>query len=140
MLHLGHVSASGQLVLDDRSKLTADVRRFAGKRVELVVRLRRSQRSVDQNRWLRGVAIKILAEHLGYDRHEYEDLHYALMEKCFGTRWNRTLQRQVPKVRSSKMSTREFSDYMEWLVRYAAQEFHCHIPLPNEVDVEEAGR
>jgi hypothetical protein len=114
----------------------AHIRSLAGRPFEAVFRPRRNKRSLDQNAWLWGKAIPILAECLGYDLHEHEQLHYALLGECFGTVYDQRFGREIARVRSSQMSTKEFSDYMEWLVRWAAVEHKCRIPLPGESDDE----
>lgn len=103
-----------------------------GKAIEAVIRPRRTKRSLDQNAWLWGVALPLLADSLGYERHEHEQLHYALLGECFGTVHDQRFGRDIPRVSSSRLNTKEFSDYMEWLVRWAAVEHGCVIPLPGE--------
>ena len=105
-----------------------------GQRVEVVIRKRKTQRSLQQSAWLWGVALPLLAESFGYDRHEHESLHYQLLAECFGSSYDQRFGREMPRVTSSRMTTKEFSDYMEWLVRWAAVEHRCIIPLPNEGD------
>lgn len=131
----GTVSEQGNLTLQRPVDFRAHLSRFKEKRVEVVVRLAKSKRSLDQNAWIWGVAYPLLAETLGYDYEERDALHYALVAKCFGTNYDERLKADLPKKRSSKLSTKEFSEYMEWLVRFAAKEFECVIPLPGEVDV-----
>lgn len=132
---VGHVNDDGQLLLREPFSFHCHLRRLAGKPVEVVVRRVRSQRSLAQNAFVWGVAYPILAETLGYDRDEIDSLHYALVEKWGGSHWDERLKTNVPNRRSSKLSTVEFSDYMEWLVRFASKEFGCVIPLPDEVEV-----
>ena len=127
--------AVGHIKLDDRQRLVKHLQALNGQRVEVIVRPERSKRSIKQNKWLFGCALPLLAECLGYDKHEHEDLHYAMVAKCYGTHYDEKLGLDVPNRRSSKLTTREFSDYMEWFVRFAATEFGCVIPLPNEVDL-----
>jgi hypothetical protein len=136
----GRVDDEGhKLTLEDRGLYLAHLRRYAGRAVEVVVRLRKSKRSNEQNRWLWGVALELLVEDFGYERNERkkakEDLHYRLVEVCFGMHWDAKLSMNVPNVRSSHLNTKEFSEYMEWLVRYAAEHYGVVIPLPNEVDM-----
>jgi hypothetical protein len=88
----------------------------------------------DQNAWLWGVAYPLLADALGYDLHEHDLLHYALLGECYGTVYDQRFGRELPRMSSSKLTTKEFSDYMEWLVRWAAAEHRCYIPLPGEAD------
>lgn len=110
---------------------------FRGRRVEVLIREEGRQRSNDQNAWLWGVAYPVLAEELGYDKDEHEDLHYGLVAKWGGEHYDKRVGAMVPDKRSSKLTTKEFSEYMEWLVRFAATK--CGgilIPLPNEAEVK----
>lgn len=130
------VDAQGVLHVEDKGAWTRHVKRYLGKRVEMVLRLRTSQRSDRQNRWIWGIAYPLLGEHWGHDRNEHEAMHYGLLAQCFGTRPNSRFGIRVPRVTSSRrLTTKEFSEYMEWLVRYAAVEEGIRIPLPNEVDL-----
>ena len=109
------------------------VRSLVGQSLQLVLRKRGSKRSLVQNAWIWGVAYPVIAESLGYDHHEHEDLHYALVAKCFGEHFDKRIGAMVPNKRSSKMTTTEFSEYMEWLVRFAATELGgIMVPLPGE--------
>lgn len=131
---VGRVDDALRLTLEAPSAYQSWLRGLAGHEVEVVVRARQKRRTNPQNRWLWGVALRLLGEHLGYDEHEREELHYALLEKCFGRHWDERLQAAVLTVRSSRLSTRDFAAYMEWLVRYAASEFDVLIPLPGEAE------
>ena len=71
---------------------------------------------------------------LGYDRHEREQLHYALLAECFGTAWDQRFGLSVPRVSSSKLTTGEFTQLIDWAVRWAATEHACRIPLPGEIE------
>jgi hypothetical protein len=106
--------------------------RLAGKRVDVIVRVHRSRRSLDQNAWWWGVGLPVIAAALGYDRHEHAALHYALIEECFGTTFDPRIGRTVPNARSSQLDTKQFSEFMEWVVRWAATEHGIVVPLPNE--------
>ena len=124
---------NGALEIAERTRFTEYVKALPDGPMEVVVRRRQQQRSLDQNAWIWGVAYPVIAEELGYDKHEHEDLHYALVAKCFGEHFDKRLGAMVPNKRSSKLTTKEFSDYMEWLVRFAATELGgILVPLPNE--------
>lgn len=108
------------------------LRRLAGKRV--VIKEYKGQRSLDQNAYVWGVAYPIIAEALGYEPHEIEELHYGLVAKWGGEHFDKRLGAMVPNKRSSKLTTKEFSDYMEWLVRFGAKECGgVNVPLPGEM-------
>lgn len=119
---------------DEREQRRSWLRSLAGKPVDVVVKVHRNKRSVDQNAWLWGVALPLIGEALGYDLDEHETLHYALIDHCFGTVFDERLGRDVPKVRSSKLDTKTFSEYMEWLVRWAAREHGISVPLPDDAE------
>jgi len=111
------------------------LRQLAGKPVDVVITRHRQHRSDKQNRWHWGVAVQLIAQELGYDKHEYEDVHYALVAKCFGTHFDARLKQDVPNKRSSQLTTVEMSELMEWEVRFGAQELGIVIPLPNEAEI-----
>ena len=127
------VTEDGVLRVEDRQRFHGYVKSLSGALTEVVVRKRKSQRSLDQNAYVWGVAYPIIADALGYDQHEHEDLHYALVAKCFGEHFDKRVGAMVPNKRSSKLTTVEFSSYMEWLVRFAATELGgIMVPLPGE--------
>jgi len=117
--------------VDADGKLVTRCPVLRGKQV--VITERKAKRSQEQNRWLWGCAIPLIAEHCGYDAHEREALHYELLAVRFGTVKSKLGGDAVlPARTSSQMNTRQFSDYMEWLARYAATELGVIIPLPDE--------
>lgn len=130
-----HISEDGQRVVfaeQERLLRRGYLKRLAGKAVDVLVRVHRNRRSDKQNRWHWGIAVPLIAQELGYDKHEHEDVHYALVAKCFGTHFDERLKQDVPNKRSSSLSTDEFSQLMEWEVRFAAQELGIVVPLPGE--------
>lgn len=129
--HAGRI-VDGKLKLESPRAFRTSIWRMKPGPVVVSVEVKKSKRTLDQNAWVWAVAYPIIAETLGYDRHEHADLHYALVAKCFGTHHDPALGMEIPNKRSSNLTTKEFSEYMEWLVRFAAQEFNCQLPLPDE--------
>ncbi len=107
-----------RIVLDNRNRFREYLLSFEGKRVELVLRERQVTRSDQQNRYYHGVVIKILSDHLGY---EPEEMH-------------ETLKKHFNVDSTSKLKTKEFKDYVDRVVRWAASELIVSIPPPTEVD------
>ncbi len=134
----GTVTPDGHLHLDpaDLARRRGYLKSLAGRPVVVLIKRARPQRSLAQNRWWWGVAVPLIAQTLGYDRHEYEDLHYALVAKCFGLHHDPRLAQEIPNVRSSSLTVRQFTDLMEWAVRWAAQEYGIYVPLPDEAESE----
>lgn len=123
----------GAFVPDDAAAFASHRRALAGKRSEVVIRPPKSKRSLVQNKWHWGIAVPMIAEALGYDRHEHDQVHYALVSKCFGVKQDPKLG-EVPNVSSSQLTVREFAELMEWEVRFAAQFCGVVLPLPGETE------
>jgi hypothetical protein len=104
-----------------------------GQQVDVTIKPHRDRRSIKQNAWHWGVAVPLIASELGYDKHEHDAVHYALVSKCFGVVHDERLG-ELPKVRSSLLTTTQFSELMEWEVRWAATEFGMNIPLPGDTE------
>ena len=129
------VSEDGEHVVFDVSErlLREGYRRkLAGQRIDVIMRKHQRRRSVKQNKWHWGIAVPLIAHELGYDKHEHDDVHYALVAKCFGTHFDARLKQELPNKRSSTLTTAEMSELMDWEVRFAAQEWGIVVPLPNE--------
>jgi hypothetical protein len=129
-----HVDRQGRLRLEDRPAFDRELRHLANGPVELTVARPRRRRSNDQNAWWWGVAVPLLADHCGYDR---VSMHYALVTACFGSRFDARLGVDIPNARSSKLTTREFSELMEWVVTFAATELNLTVPLPEDVSADQ---
>lgn len=132
----GRFDERAGFVPEDPARWTTARKQRAGQRVEVVLRNPRSKRSLDQNAWHWSIAVPMIAEALGYDKHEHDQVHYALVSKCFGVRQDAKLG-EVPNARSSRLTVQQFSELMEWEVRFAAQFCGVEIPLPSEVGLLE---
>jgi hypothetical protein len=108
------------------------LRELAGKVVVIDIHAKKDVRSLGQNAWWWGVFLPALGEELGYDRDELPDLHEALLGKYFGQTFDERLGVWRVNRRSSDLNTEEFSEFMEWGVRFAAREHQVVIELPDE--------
>lgn len=136
-VHFGRVSETGdRMFFDEPEKLADHKRALAGRKFEMVLRPKRNQRTRKQDKWLRGIAVRMLADCLGYEPQERDVVHYAMLAEYHGKKHDAKFGLDVPAKTSSQHSTVERSEYMEWFVRYAAQKFGCIIPLPNESDLD----
>jgi hypothetical protein len=119
----------GKLILDDPARFAVHLSSLNDKRVEVVVRKEKSQRSLNQNSAYWGIVVEILSEHLGYDR---ENTHDALRTK-FLSRVDPSTGLTVIRSTAS-LSTVEFMEYYEAIQRWASEFLNCQIPSPNEPD------
>jgi len=127
----GRVSDDAVLVLFDteRTQRRTYLRTLVGQDVEVIVRKKRTQRSLDQNKYLHAVVFPLLADHCGYTLSE---IKLVLMGECYG--WHEVAGRELPiKPHTSEMTVDECTHFIEWVIPWALEKFDVHIPLPNEV-------
>jgi hypothetical protein len=135
ILH-GEVTADGRLVLDgaERQLRAQHLRHLAGKRVEIIVRKERTQRSLDQNAYLHAIPFSMLAEEWGED---IETTKLLVLGECFGWRDLANGARIPMKPSSAALTVDECSHLIEWIVKWAAVPGNVcargfMIPLPKE--------
>jgi len=117
----------GRVVLDRPDQYLVHVASLEGKLIELTLQKERHIRTLNQNRYYWGVVVEILANHFGYDK---DEMHEALKFKFL----KRHEDSALPTVGSTaKLSTVEFGDYIDTVVRWAASEYRVVIPEANEV-------
>ena len=111
-----------------RANLFAEIEGLPAKRFKVQISEDRRQRSQRQNAYLWGVCYALLHESTGQ---EPDDWHEYFLGEYFG--WETASaggkEWQRPQRRSSKLSTREFTDYVEF-IRARAAEYGIQIPDP----------
>ena len=126
-IHRGKVT-QGKIILDNPGRYLVCLARLEGKEIELTVRQKKTQRSLEQNKAYWGIAVEILSDHLGYERDEVHDLLRAKF-------LSRIDDKGLMIIRSTtSLSTKEFSEYYDSIQRWAAQFLNCYIPDPNQCD------
>lgn len=123
------IDQHGSLLLDQKADFREYLRKRAGQLVEVIVRKRRSKRSLEQNGYYWCVVIAMSAEYYGYEAdemHEAWKLHFLRLEDP---------DHKLPTVRSTtSLSTVEMEEYQERIRRKTLEDFGAIIPLPNEVE------
>lgn len=117
----------GRIKYDSPAKYLVLLSSLEGKRIELTIRKERNSRTLSQNAYYWGVVIEILAENYGY---EPEEMHEALKFKFLKTHDDSEL---VTVRSTTKLSTVEFGDYLDRIMRWAAQE-GIYIPSAGEFE------
>ena len=124
----GHID-KGRIKHETPEKFAVYLAKLEGKRVEIIVRKQKSQRSIDQNRAYWGIVIEILSDHLGYDK---DEVHSAMKVK-FASRIDEKTGLIVVES-TAKMNTVRFNKYYEDIQRWASEFLNVYIPDPNECD------
>ena len=126
----------GQLHIKRKADFERMIRQMEGSEVELVLRKHYKVRSLSQNAYYWGVVVALLAEHCGYD--DPEEMHHALRHR-FLLIHNDPIETLHGKTSlqgarsTAKLTTAEFSEYMEQARRLAA-EMGVVIPSPGEIE------
>ena len=119
----------GKLILDDPARFAVNLSGLNDKRVEVIVRKEKSQRSLNQNAAYWGIVIEMLCEKTGYDRETMHDM----MRVKFAS--YEDLNTGLLVVESTaKMDTKRFMKYYEDIQRWSAEFLELNIPSPNEPD------
>lgn len=99
------------------------IEQMNGREIDIMVRKHRKARSTNQNSFYWGVVLAIIAESTG---NEPEDMHAAFRDLFLTDRSG-----PLPLVRSTTdLSTVEFNEYIEKIVRFAAEKLELVIPDP----------
>ncbi len=115
----------GKVKLDNQAPYLVLLSGLEGKRIELSIQLERNSRTLSQNAYYWGVVVEILAEHFGY---ETDEMHEALKFK-FLKKHGDIL---VTVGSTAKLSTKEFGEYLDKVIRWAAEEYQVVIPSSDE--------
>lgn len=129
----GVIGSDGQLCLAETERALRRVylRRLAGKAVDITIRVARSKRSHDQNSYIHGVPVTILADHFGYT---IPEMKLVLMGEAFGWRLDPISGKEIPvKPHTSDMSVEDCTYFIDWVVPWSLTNHGVSIPLPNEV-------
>ncbi len=111
-----------------------------GEEVVVTVAKPQNKRSIQANRALWGPMYDSLmdgiAAEVGIDRGDKkakELMHEGLLERFAGTVLEPVTKREVAKERSSSMTVARFSEFMEFVARFAADEYGVVVALPGEM-------
>lgn len=124
-----------KLVLNDKPAFDKYGETLNGKDIELVLRERTNQRSINQNSFYRGVVVKLTSEHTG---HTPDEVH-EIFKRMFLTKWitlkTKTEEKEILITQSTTvLTTKEFGIYIDSIVHFASVDLGLYIPTAGEVD------
>jgi hypothetical protein len=121
----------GKLVFDQPENWLVHISKMEGKRVKITVAQVKNTRSLNQNSYYWGVVVPILADYCGYT---HDEMHDAMRIKFLSIR--STESAKLSTIRStSKLTTSEFADFVDQIMRWAATDLSVYIPSPGEVSL-----
>jgi hypothetical protein len=105
------------------------LRVFNGLDVVITISKPTKERSNPQNNYLWGVPYKLIADYTG---NTTEDVHHEMGNMFLSEKTTSP----IPKIKTTtKLTTTEFSEYVENIIKWAAEFLGLYIPLPNEKEM-----
>lgn len=101
--------------------------------LELILKKKRNQRSLEQNAWYWGVALKCIFEETG---NEPKDMHEILKSEFLQSLYEFEGKVYTIIKSTADLNTKQFSEYMDKIQKWASLR-GIYIPDPNEVDYDE---
>lgn len=127
-LFLGFVNDEGKLTLDWPTQFKAYAKHLAGEEVEVILRKRRSRRSLKANAYYWGVVLPAISQQL--EGWTVEDVHEAMKAKFLA---QENLELGLWKIGSSrKLTVQEFGAYLDSIILWAAEKLGVVIDAPPE--------
>jgi hypothetical protein len=111
------------------AKLKQHLLPLKGQIVMVTAEKLRKHRTDDQNRYYRGVVLKLIGDHCGYrGSEELEELHQEMRRRFLPKRGCLNIP-----VSTTSLNTQEMTTYIEQIRTWAERELGVYIPEPNEV-------
>lgn len=96
------------------------------------------QRSSPQNSYYWGVVIEVLANHseIGYTKDEWHEIlkHKFLRITLWIPKKDGIKEMSVITKTTTKLTTKDFEEYLSQIRSWASQDLGCFIPEPNEME------
>lgn len=132
----GSVDSDSKLHINNRKAFIADLKRFAGKSVEIVVKLKRSTRSTQQNRYYWGIVIPLVMQgliELGNDVNKQETHEFIKANFNYEEIVNKETGELFRMTKSTaRLNKNDFGVMIEKLKVFASEYLNVYIPEPNE--------
>jgi len=132
----GSVDSDSKLHINNRKAFIADLKRFAGKSVEIVVKLKRSTRSSMQNRYYWGIVIPLVMQgliELGHDVNKQDTHEFIKANFNYEEIVNNDTGELFRMTKSTaRLNKNDFGVMIEKLKVFASEYLNVYIPEPNE--------
>lgn len=120
----------GALMVRNRKEMEREAVASGLNEFEVVLKKKTKSRSIQQNRWW-WLCMSIMGEQLGYRR---EEMHEICKFKFLKRELIDTKSGEVFEYLKSttELSTTEFSELIESVIQWSAEQFKIVLPMPNE--------
>jgi len=124
----------GTLYIRNRKRMNESLAPWRDCEVTITVERSHATRSKAQNDFYHAVVVKLVADHTGYDPKEMHEVLKAMhLPRELAERGvnGRMMNGLVVGGTTTKLNKLEFIEYLETIVRWAAEELHVVIPDPD---------
>jgi len=121
---------NGKFIPENEDGYTVWMMNLEDKECILTIGEKKNQRTMSQNKFYNGVVLKLIGEHLGYDRDEVHDI---LTAKFLKKIVNVDGKDMVVVRSTTSLTTEEMSNYIERIKIWASKEIGVFIPDSSDV-------
>lgn len=123
---------NNKIILEDEDPYVIWLGSFEGKEIELVVRAKKSKRSTQQNKYLWSCVYKLISDEVGYTMDEIHSLCKSMFLK---QHLDVKEKRYVVVGSTTGLNTADFTNYIEKIKDWSAQELNINIPDADRVEI-----
>jgi len=123
---------NGEIVPEDKGAYNLHLATLQGEDVAIVIKKWRGQRSKKQNRYLWGGVYRIISDVTG---HTEDELHEFFKTKFLRKKVNVLGEDRTVVGSTTKLNTKEFTDYIEKIKRFVQSNFDIFVPEAEDIDL-----
>ncbi len=125
----------GELLMFNPQGFSDYLKFLEGKKIYVVIKKEETPRSNQQNRYYRGVIVKLLSDHTGHSPDEmHEILKSIFLKRWFELETKQGIVRHCVIGSTTDLSTVKMEEFNENIRRWAALELGVNIPEPHQID------
>tara|TARA_R100001224_G_C3926559_1_gene117199 strand:+ start:95 stop:484 length:390 start_codon:yes stop_codon:yes gene_type:complete len=129
MKHIAKI-INGKIVYTYPSKVERQIKKLDNTSVIVEIKKNTVKRSGALNQYYWKVVVGILTDELGYTKEEMHEVlksKFLYKKELIGDEWIRVA------ISTTKLTNKEFIDYIDKIKMFASQELSIYIPDPNEI-------
>lgn len=132
----GSVDSESKLRVNNRKQFDLDLKRFAGKKVQISIKLDRATRSSQQNRYYFGIVVPLVMQgliELGHDVNKQDTHEFIKANFNYEEIVNKDTGEMFRITKSTaRLNKNDFGVMIEKLKVFASEYLNIYIPEPNE--------
>jgi len=129
-------TVKGRLILNDKKTFDDYVRSLNDSEFDLILKEKKSQRSLNQNSYYWAVPIRLISEHTGHTPYEVHELLKSMfLKKHLDIDTKEGMQKFSIVKSTTSLNTKEMEEYLSSVRMWASMDLSLSIPEPHEVEL-----